>query len=375
MPAAPTTHKLHDQPKKLHLMEKPGHTTISRAGADQHHEHVGHGRRLMMAFDALEEFPVLVESRNRLLSAISGPQVATADLVSAVESDIALIVAVLRLANTPQSGRGRIDTAASAVELLHPQAIYALADRVNTFDFFENPGVWNTAPECFRLHALATQRAADRIASVAGYKNRERLAVTSLLHDIGKLVLIYAYNGYPGEVHQQARTPEERVQQESRELGVDHALVGGVLIRRWGLPASLATAVEHHHSPGAKGEAAIIRLADMLAHHEQGVTVSPSEMIRSARAIGLGTEELRALMYELPRACNQRQRPVEKCPLTGQEFCVLQQLAKGSVYKEIAQELDMNVSTVRTHLHNTYHKLGVVDRAQAVIFATERGWL
>ena len=45
------------------------------------------------------------------------------------------------------------------------------------------------------------------------------------------------------------------------------------------------------------------------------------------------------------------------------------------VYKQIAHELDLSTSTVRTHLHNIYGKLGAVDRAQAVLIATERGWL
>jgi DNA-binding NarL/FixJ family response regulator len=30
---------------------------------------------------------------------------------------------------------------------------------------------------------------------------------------------------------------------------------------------------------------------------------------------------------------------------------------------------------VRTHLYNTYKKLGVADRAQAVLLATSNGWL
>ena len=34
-----------------------------------------------------------------------------------------------------------------------------------------------------------------------------------------------------------------------------------------------------------------------------------------------------------------------------------------------------DVSTVRTHLHNVYARLGVDDRAQAVLRATEMGWL
>ncbi len=56
-----------------------------------------------MAFEALEAFPALAESRDRLLAVISKDHVATADVVSAVESDVALIIAVLRLANRAQT--------------------------------------------------------------------------------------------------------------------------------------------------------------------------------------------------------------------------------------------------------------------------------
>jgi putative nucleotidyltransferase with HDIG domain len=346
----------------------------SQAPAERH-QNEGHGRRLTMAFEALEAFPALAESRDRLLSVIGKDHVATADIVAAVESDVALIIAVLRLANRTEGGHGRIDTAVGAVEALNVKTVSAVANRVRTFDFFERATVWDAAPERFRLHALATQHAADRIAAEVGYENRDRLTVTSLLHDIGKLVLLHAYPGYPSQVHRGARTPEERIHQERRELGVDHALVGGVLIRRWGLPSAIATPIERHHNPDSEGEAAFIRLADMLAHYEQGARVSPTEMLNTARRVGLGPRELRRVMYELPSAPSQRQRHVDPCPLSGRELGVLQRLAEGKVYKQIAHELTLSTSTVRTHLHNIYGKLGAVDRAQAVLIATERGWL
>jgi putative nucleotidyltransferase with HDIG domain len=341
----------------------------------ERHQNEGHGRRLTMAFEALEAFPALAESRDRLLMVISKDHVATADVVSAVESDVALIIAVLRLANRVNDGRTKVDTVVGAVEALSPQTVQAVANRVRTFDFFERASVWDAAPERFRLHALATQHAADRLAAEVGYENRDRLTVTSLLHDVGKLVLLHAYPGYPSQVHRGARTPEERIHQERRELGVDHALVGGVLIRRWGLPASVAGPIERHHNPDAEGEAAFIRLADMLAHYEQGARVSPTEMLQTARGIGLGPQELRRVMYELPSSTSQRQRHVDPCPLSGRELGVLQRLAEGKVYKQIAHELTLSTSTVRTHLHNIYGKLGAVDRAQAVLIANERGWL
>src|SRR5476649_1325008 len=137
----------------------------------ERHQNEGHGRRLTMAFEALEAFPALAESRNRLLTVISKDHVATADVVSAVESDVALIIAVLRLANRAEGGRGKIDTAVSAVDVLNAQTVQAVANRVRTFDFFERASVWDAAPERFRLHALATQHAADRVAAEVGYEN------------------------------------------------------------------------------------------------------------------------------------------------------------------------------------------------------------
>jgi putative nucleotidyltransferase with HDIG domain len=355
-------------------IRRPPDSSRGAAGAPKRNQNERHGRRLTLAFDALETFPALAESRSRLLAVVSMDHVATADVVNAVESDVALIIAVLRLANSVEPGRGRVDTVVSAVELLGVQTVQELGHTLRTFDFFERATIWEATPERFRLHALATQRAADRVASEIGFDQRDRLVVTSLLHDIGKLVLLHAYPGYPG-VHRGARTPEERIHQERRELGVDHALVGGVLARRWGLPTPLATVIERHHNPEAEGEAAVIRVADMLAHYGEGAQVSPAEMLRCARAVGLEAEGLRRVMYELPSSACQRQRHVDPCPLSGRELGVLQRLAEGKVYKQIAQELALSTSTVRTHLHNTYGKLGAVDRAQAVLIATERGWL
>src|SRR5438067_8291988 len=266
MPATASTQKPKQKPTAP--AERRGADGSRRAATSaptaERHQNEGHGRRLTMAFEALEAFPALAESRDRLLAVIAKDHVATADVVSAVESDVALIISILRLANQAQDGRGHIDTAVAAVELLSPQTVQAVASRVRTFDFFERASVWDAAPERFRLHALATQHAADRLASEVGYEHRDRLTVTSLLHDVGKLVLLHAYPGYPSQVHRGARTPEERIHQERRELGVDHALVGGVLIRRWGLPSTVATPIERHHSPDAEGEAAFIRPADML---------------------------------------------------------------------------------------------------------------
>ncbi len=343
----------------------------------ERHHNEGHGRRLTTAFEALEAYPVLVESRNRVLRLFEDGEPSVGDVVSAVEADVALAVTVVRLANQVEGPtQGRVDSVVAGVDVLTPRTVHAIASRARTFDFFERTAVWQGIPERFRLHSVATQRAADRLAREIGFEARDRLMVTSLLHDIGKLVLVHAYPGYPSQVHGEARTPEDRLQRERRELGVDHALVGGVLARRWTLPKSIASVIERHHAADSTGEAALVRLADMLAHYVLGGSITPSELLSVARTIGLTPAGLRKVMYELPLpASGERPRQVEPCPLSSREVDVLRRLARGMVYKQIASELGLSTSTIRTHLHNVYGKLGAMDRAQAVLIATERGWI
>ena len=336
----------------------------------------GHGARLTSAFEALERFPALAESRNRVLTLVAEERPSTSDVVCAIESDVALVIAVMRMANqAPGERRGKVENVVQGVEVLSPEAVQKLAEGAETFDFFERGSSWDAAPELFRQHAVAVQRAADRMAYLADYPNRDRLLVTALLHDIGKLVLMHAYRGYPRQVHGAARTPEDRLRQERRELGVDHALVGGVLARRWGLPNAVASAIERHHSPETNEEGAWVRVADLIAHYSHGHSVPAKELLLAAKTIGFGPADVRAVLYELPYSNGERQRSVEPCPLSTRELDVLKRLGQGMVYKQIALELCLSTSTVRTHLHNIYGKLGAVDRAQAVLLATERGWL
>ncbi len=350
--------------------------TDPHASRDRHHNE-GQGRRLTAAFEAIEAYPVLAETRNHVLRLFEGGEPATADLIGAIEGDLALAIAVMRLANQLDArNRGRIETAVQAVEVLSSGAVLVIASRARTYDFFERTAVWRTVPERFRLHGVATQRAAERIATELDFEARDRLMISAMMHDLGKLVLVHAYPGYPDQVHGDARTPEERLQRERRELGVDHALVGGVIARRWGLPNSIAQVIESHHAPEAQGEAAIVRLADMLGHYMLGDQVAPSEMLNAARSVELTPEQLRHMLYELPLAsASNRPRQLEPCPMSTREVEVLRRLARGMVYKQIASEMELSTSTVRTHLHNVYGKLGAMDRAQAVLIATEHGWI
>jgi putative nucleotidyltransferase with HDIG domain len=333
------------------------------------------GSRLAEAFEAVERFPVLIESRERVIAAATAETARVGDLIETVEADVALAISVLRFANRGGMTAGGVAGIPDAVDVLKPSGVLAIAGTAPSFDFFEAGGGWELKPERFRVHALATQRAADQIGRAVGWVERDELAAAALLHDIGRLVISRLHPGYKVYFDAASRTPEQRLRDEREQLGIDHSLVGGVLARRWNLPQRLAVAIERHHADDAEGLAAMIGAADMVAHYTNGEAISPERLTAACERIGLGPDGLRGLLYELPLSSTDSSRISEPCPLSARELDVLRHLSEGMVYKQIATEMHLSVSTIRTHLHNVYGKIGAVDRAQAVLIARDRGWI
>ncbi|MGZ8622393.1 MAG: HDOD domain-containing protein [Solirubrobacterales bacterium] len=333
----------------------------------------GRGRVLAAAFDEAERLPALAESRDNALELIARGA-PPHEVAGIVESDIGLACALVRAAGQIQGG-SRIRSVPDAVERLGPGAAEAILRSAPSYDMFNGDSQLALRPDRFRLHALAVQRAADRIGEMIGYPDRDELAIAAVLHDIGRPVLARLHPGYAERFDRHLGTPDDRIDSERRDLGIDHALVGGVLTRRWGVHARVAEAVERHHTRQAEGPAAIIRTADMIVAYMEDSPVSVAAMIEAAESCGLGEAGLRKVLYELPQGVGSRRRASGPCPLSSRELDVLRRLAEGKVYKQIAQELELSASTVRSHLHNVYGKLGAVDRAQAVLMATDQGWI
>jgi putative nucleotidyltransferase with HDIG domain len=333
----------------------------------------GRGRVLAAAFEEAEHLPALSEARERALELVARGA-PPHELGGIVEGDVGLAVAVVRAAGQ-LPGAGRIRSSSGAVESLGPGAMEAVLRATPVYDLFDGDEVRVLEPDRFRLHAVGVQRAADRIAEMTGLSERDELALAAILHDIGRPVLSRLHPGYAERFDRHGATPDDRIAGERKELGIDHALVGGVLARRWGLHARIAEAIERRHTPEATGAAATLRTADMITSHLEDCPVSLEALRDSAEHCGLGVAGVRRILYELPRGTGAKRRATGPCPLSGRELDVLRRLAEGKVYKQIAAELDLSASTVRSHLHNVYGKLGALDRAQAVLMATEQGWI
>ena len=336
----------------------------------------GDGLRGLGAALGAVRLAALAESRQRLLDLAAEPLPHLGRMIGIIETDPGLAVAVVRAACADDRS---VRSVPEAVRHLGAAAVADAVGDVPVFDFFQLVSGMRISPERLRLHSVETLRAARRCATALDHREPSKLALAALLHDVGKLALAEMTPAYPDAVHGNARTPEQRVRAERRALTLDHATLGATLLRRWGIPEELAAIVDGHHDEARGGDAGIVRLADMLAHYSTGTPVDPAELLTAARRAGLSPGDLRNVMFDMrgpsPAGTAASDHGAEPSPLTRRERDALTGIAGGSTYKEIALELGVSTSTLRSHLHSVYSKIGVSNRAQAVLVAVERGWL
>jgi DNA-binding NarL/FixJ family response regulator len=107
--------------------------------------------------------------------------------------------------------------------------------------------------------------------------------------------------------------------------------------------------------------------------------VRPEQLADAVRAVATGDTLLApAITRRLVEQYLRRPPPGSRTPLglaelTDRELDVLRLVARGRSNQQIAGTLFLGESTVKTHLTHLFAKLGLRDRAQAVVLAYESG--
>jgi HD-like signal output (HDOD) protein len=266
----------------------------------------------MKAIDFLGDNPqigTLPAAYTELSTLLGRSDVSIQMLSHAVSRDPALTAQLLRLANSAVYGSpGRIDSVQQAVTRLGTKRLRELALSTTVVRMFSGMPEHMLDMESYWRHSLATGICAQILGEQHLGMRTESLFAAGLMHDLGTLVLCVNHPRITRSLLIRTENSGQLLQDiEYDELGIDHAHLGGALMRLWGLPESLISLVEHHHDPLGAGPhmkgAAVIHLADVvvsaLEYGRSGDQLVPRLDHTALAALGVNERLLEVVVKEL----------------------------------------------------------------------------
>ncbi|PKL02960.1 MAG: metal-dependent phosphohydrolase [Synergistetes bacterium HGW-Synergistetes-2] len=206
----------------------------------------------------------------RIMEVINSTRSSASHIAEAVGKDTSLLSRLLRLVNSAFYGfPSKIETVTRAVAIIGTRELSTLALGVAAVQYFNDIPSEYVDMKSFWRHSVACGVYARLMASEKVGVSEERLFVSGLLHDLGKLVLFRQVPLSARNAIELALAKKIPLCEAEREiLGFDHAYLGALLLREWKIPSPLENAVRFHHSPLSSSsplDPALLASADALA--------------------------------------------------------------------------------------------------------------
>ncbi len=220
----------------------------------------------------IKKLPTLPEIAYRLLNVLSQPESDLEELEEIIRYDQSISAKVLSVANSAYFGiQKEIDTIHRAVVALGAREVGEIAFSICIFSTFRPlRAVKGFDLRDFWLHCITTGIIARILAQTLECKNEEKFFTLGLLHDIGRLVLVYLFPEEFERILVNQKRSGRNLLLEEKKFGLAHTWLGRWLLYRWSLPNIFAQVARFHHNPFYNGrflfEPAIIKLADIIAH-------------------------------------------------------------------------------------------------------------
>jgi HD-like signal output (HDOD) protein len=205
----------------------------------------------------------------------------TSQIAAIIRRDPSLSARLLRLVNSVYFGlSARVNNIEEAVFFLGLRQIRELSMATPVLEElaqFQSSATATLPWKELWTHSIGTAVLTREIlASTALHIDDDTDYLVGLLHNVGKVVMAYAFPQELATVMATpATTPTDVCQLERALIGWDHAQIGAYYLERHHLAEEIILAVRHHHKPGQAPRhrlfASGVQVADYLVRHS-GIT-------------------------------------------------------------------------------------------------------
>lgn len=257
----------------------------------------------------LASFPDIYYKINEVLNS---PRSSASHMADVVEKDTSLSAKLLKIVNSAfYSFPSKIDSIRRAITIIGTKELATLAVGISAIEAFSGIPKNLTNMRLFWRHSIACGVFARLLGTYVEGVSTERLFVSGLLHDVGRLVIFRSlpeHSAHTLKLSIEKSMPLASVEKEL--FGFEHADVGAALMEKWKFPAKLIKNVKFHHADAAVDiESSILNVADCLAI-AFGSPVSVSTVVPSVNSavwssLGLSPSVIQPIVSQSERQIDE----------------------------------------------------------------------
>lgn len=221
------------------------------------------------------EIPSVPHVLQEILRVASDPESSSRDLEELILKEPGMVTHLLKTANSAFFAFAQKVTSVNhAIVLLGFSTVRSIASGLALIDAFHNlPGLNRAYVLEVWKHALASAGLARMFASRGLRQAQNDLFLSSMVHNVGHLVLAQAHAAdYDALLEEGLYPPVER---ERERFDVDHAEVGAYLLGTWKFPPEICERIAAHHDAGRfrgdEREILCMQVSDRIAREGEGL--------------------------------------------------------------------------------------------------------
>jgi len=257
--------------------------------------------------EKIKNLPTLPDIVQKLITLIQDEKTSAGDLSKLISYDQAISIKLLKVANSAYYGfLKEVATIQHAIVILGFEEVKRLSLGISILNFMDDNSslmmqdLWKHSVGC----SLASQIISKKINV-----EPDITPTSSLLHDIGKLILDNVFSKEYKSVMETVKTEKiNTIDAEKKILGFDHADVGLWLCTKWKLPPALILPIAYHHQVKKADKdnilnVSIVHLADTICHKAgMGSYVNatiPSFQEAAKKTLQINEEDLGPMVEDL----------------------------------------------------------------------------